>query len=99
VASVVSFKNGRPDRSNYRRFRMKTVTGQNDFACMAETVHRRYGRLLHEQREAEAAATGDSQSSEPMLLHEASPMFGVPASAGKTNQSDETGKIASTDRL
>src|SRR5204863_9930628 len=73
VASMVSFRHGRPDRSNYRRFRMKTVEGQNDFACMAETVHRRYGRLLHEQREAEATATGDSQSSEPMLLHEASP--------------------------
>src|SRR5881396_612168 len=54
VASMVSFRNGRPDRSNYRRFKMKTVTGQNDFACMAETVHRRYARMLHEQREAEA---------------------------------------------
>jgi excinuclease ABC subunit C len=45
VASMVSFKNGRPDRSNYRRFKMKTVTGQDDFACMAETIRRRYSRL------------------------------------------------------
>lgn len=44
VASMVSFKNGRPDRSNYRRFKMKTVTGQDDFACMAETIRRRYTR-------------------------------------------------------
>src|SRR2546421_5554818 len=50
VASMVSFRNGRPDRSNYRRFKMKTVTGQNDFACMAETVQRRYSRLLREAR-------------------------------------------------
>ncbi|HYV26685.1 MAG TPA: excinuclease ABC subunit UvrC [Candidatus Eisenbacteria bacterium] len=48
VASMVSFRHGRPDRSNYRRFRMKTVEGQNDFAAMAETVRRRYTRLLHE---------------------------------------------------
>src|SRR3989442_1231027 len=52
VASMVSFRNGKPDRSNYRRFKMKTVTGQDDFACMAETVRRRYSRLL---KEAEAA--------------------------------------------
>ncbi|HVK58648.1 MAG TPA: helix-hairpin-helix domain-containing protein, partial [Candidatus Kapabacteria bacterium] len=45
VSSMVSFKNGRPDRQNYRRFKMKTVTGQDDFACMAETVKRRYSRL------------------------------------------------------
>ncbi|HEY3916056.1 MAG TPA: excinuclease ABC subunit UvrC [Verrucomicrobiae bacterium] len=49
VASLVSFYDGRPDRSNYRRFRMKTVTGQDDFACMAEAVRRRYSRVLLEQ--------------------------------------------------
>ncbi|HEX7860609.1 MAG TPA: excinuclease ABC subunit UvrC [Verrucomicrobiae bacterium] len=48
VSSMVSFKNGRPDRQNYRRFKMKTVTGQDDFACMAETVKRRYSRMVHE---------------------------------------------------
>src|ERR1700722_3809478 len=48
VASMVSFRDGKPDRSNYRRFRMKTVTGQDDFACMAETVRRRYTRLARE---------------------------------------------------
>lgn len=48
VASMVSFKNGRPDRGNYRRFRMKTVIGQDDFACMAETIRRRYSRLLNQ---------------------------------------------------
>ncbi|HTL16502.1 MAG TPA: GIY-YIG nuclease family protein, partial [Patescibacteria group bacterium] len=42
VASLVSFRNGRPDRSNYRRFRIKTVDGQDDFASVAEVVRRRY---------------------------------------------------------
>jgi excinuclease ABC subunit C len=48
VSSMVSFKNGRPDRVNYRRFRMKTVVGQDDFASMAETVRRRYTRMKEE---------------------------------------------------
>ena len=48
VASMVSFRNGRPDRANYRRFKMKTVVGQDDFACMAETTRRRYTRLKSE---------------------------------------------------
>ncbi|MBM3835505.1 MAG: excinuclease ABC subunit UvrC [Verrucomicrobia bacterium] len=48
VASMVSFRNGRPDRANYRRFKMKTVVGQDDFACIAETVRRRYSRVLRE---------------------------------------------------
>lgn len=50
VASLVTFRNGRPERSGYRRFRMKSVAGQDDFACMAETVHRRYSRLLRERQ-------------------------------------------------
>jgi excinuclease ABC subunit C len=58
VASMVSFWHGRPDRSNYRRFKMKTVTAQNDFACMAETVRRRYSRLLKEARESAPAILG-----------------------------------------
>ncbi len=48
VASLVSFKHGRPDRANYRRFKIKTVEGQDDFASMAEVVKRRYTRLLME---------------------------------------------------
>jgi len=48
VASLVSFKHGRPDRANYRRFKIKTVAGQDDFASMAEVVKRRYSRLLRE---------------------------------------------------
>ena len=50
VASLVSFKQGRPDRANYRRFKIKTVAGQDDFASMAEVVHRRYSRLRREAK-------------------------------------------------
>ena len=69
VASLVSFWRGRPDRANYRRFKIKTVTGQDDFACMAETIRRRYSRLKREMANGEvrvanpagAAPSSDSQ--------------------------------------
>jgi excinuclease ABC subunit C len=63
VASLVSFKNGRPDRANYRRFKIKTVEGQDDFAGMAEVVKRRYSRLINEGRArspSEPRRAGDS---------------------------------------
>ncbi len=50
VASLVSFRNGRPDRANYRRFKIKTVEGQDDFASIAEVVRRRYTRVLNESK-------------------------------------------------
>lgn len=49
VAAMVRFVNGRPDKKNYRRFGIKTVTGPDDFASMKEVVHRRYRRLLEEE--------------------------------------------------
>ncbi len=50
VASLVCFREGRPDKNSYRRFRIKTVEGQNDFAMMNEVVKRYFSRLLREQR-------------------------------------------------
>ena len=49
VSAMVSFKNGQPDKNEYRRFNVKTVAGINDFATMAEVVYRRYKRLKEEQ--------------------------------------------------
>ncbi len=48
VASMVRFTNGSPDNQAYRRYRIKTVSGQDDFASMAEVVRRRYSRILFE---------------------------------------------------
>jgi excinuclease ABC subunit C len=56
VASCVSFKNGRPDRANYRRFKIKGFEGQDDFASIAEVVRRRYSRLKCEAADAAAPA-------------------------------------------
>jgi excinuclease ABC subunit C len=52
VASLISFKNGVPDRKNYRRFKLRTVVGKvDDFAAMREVVRRRYSRLIREGKE------------------------------------------------
>ena len=48
VASMVRFTNGRPDNRAYRRYRIKSVDMQNDFASMLEVVRRRYSRILGE---------------------------------------------------
>ena len=61
VASMVCFRNGVPDKDNYRRYRIRTVEGQDDFASMAEVVRRRYSRVLLEAREVEPDAAEFSQ--------------------------------------
>lgn len=48
VASMVVFEGGRPKKSDYRHFRIKTVVGPNDYGMMAEVLLRRYGRLVSE---------------------------------------------------
>ena len=48
VGSMVQFRDGRPDKSNYRRFKIRTVEGIDDFASIAEVVKRRYKRLTDE---------------------------------------------------
>jgi excinuclease ABC subunit C len=50
VSAVVCFRNGEPCKAEYRRFKVKTVVGINDFASMAEVVSRRYKRLLNEKQ-------------------------------------------------
>lgn len=42
VASMVVYENGKPKRSDYRKFRIKTVIGPNDYASMREVLHRRF---------------------------------------------------------
>ncbi|MBA2270183.1 MAG: excinuclease ABC subunit UvrC [Chthoniobacterales bacterium] len=61
VASMVCFRNGVPDKDNYRRYRIRTVAGQDDFASMAEVVRRRYSRVLLQARAANPDAAEFSQ--------------------------------------
>lgn len=48
VASMVEFRNGKPEKSNYRKFKIKTFEGNDDFKAMNEVVKRRYLRLKRE---------------------------------------------------
>ncbi len=51
IGSMVRFDNAHPDKSNYRRFKIKTVVGSDDFASINEIVMRRYKRLKNEQKD------------------------------------------------
>src|SRR5437667_2068486 len=61
VASMVCFRDGVADKNCYRRYRVRTVEGQDDFASMAEVVRRRYSRVLLQAREANPDAAEFSQ--------------------------------------
>jgi excinuclease ABC subunit C len=61
VASMVCFRDGVPDKDSYRRYRVRTVEGQDDFASMAEVVRRRYSRVLLEARDANSEVAEFSQ--------------------------------------
>src|SRR5215210_5698300 len=58
---MVCFRDGVPDRSNYRRYRIQGVEGQNDFASMAEVIRRRYSRALLEARDQQPDTAEFSQ--------------------------------------
>ena len=66
VGSMVVFEDGLPKRSDYRRFRIKGVAGQDDFASMEEMLRRRFTRLLEER--AESPAPGRRFSYPPALV-------------------------------
>ena len=51
VGSMVVYEKGKPKRSDYRKFRIKTVAGPNDYACMKEVLTRRFRHGMDERRE------------------------------------------------
>lgn len=51
VSAMVSFKDGTPDKTNYRKYKIRTVVGSNEYATTQEVIRRRYSRLLKEKRE------------------------------------------------
>ena len=53
VGSMIVFEKGRPKPSDYRKFRIKTVSGPDDYACMKEVLTRRFRHGLEEGRELE----------------------------------------------
>ncbi|MGM0713998.1 excinuclease ABC subunit UvrC [Brevibacillus parabrevis] len=50
VSAMIVFTDGRPDKKEYRKFKIKTVEGPDDYGSMREVVRRRYSRLLKENQ-------------------------------------------------
>src|SRR3954447_7403604 len=71
VASMVCFRDGVPDKNCYRRYRVRTVEGQDDFASMAEVVRRRYSRVLLEARDKNPDVAEFSQENPAEALERA----------------------------
>jgi excinuclease ABC subunit C len=95
VASMVCFRNGVPDKDNYRRYRIRTVEGQDDFASMAEVVRRRYSRVLLEARAANPDAAEFSQEN-PAEALERVVAAAVPGGRGGEPMSDPSHPAAET---
>ena len=53
VGSMIVYEKGKPKRSDYRKFRIKTVAGPNDYACMKEVLTRRFSHGMEEMKELE----------------------------------------------
>jgi excinuclease ABC subunit C len=68
VASMVVFIDGRPRPSEYRRFKIKTVEGANDFASMAEVLGRRFKRAAQAADAGDGDAKSESWAALPDLL-------------------------------
>ncbi len=76
VASMVVFEDGLPRKSEYRRFVIRSIDGQNDVAAMHEVITRRFRRMLDDQRATAAAGAADAAQQEGPLLID--PTTGAP---------------------
>ena len=65
VGSMVVFQNGAPRKEHYRRFKIKSVEGPDDFASMREVLRRRFGRMAASMPSGDAAILGAQPSSAP----------------------------------
>lgn len=93
VGSMVVFENGRPKPSDYRRFRIKTLEGQNDVGSLQEILRRRFKRLLAGSGDDGAGATDAELVAVPIGEGDASNM---PASTSAGESAGETGETGET---
>ncbi|WZL72135.1 excinuclease ABC subunit UvrC [Clostridiaceae bacterium 35-E11] len=61
VASMVVFENGKPKYSDYRRFKIKTIEGPNDYGSMQEVVYRRFKKGIEEKQAMEEKGIVDEE--------------------------------------
>src|SRR5256886_10784804 len=104
VASMVCFRDGVPDKNCYRRYRIRTVEGQDDFASMAEVVRRRYSRILLGARDADPDTAEFSQENpaealervgHPERNHQSSSDGGIPLPNEEVTQRDPSTSLRS----
>lgn len=63
VGSMIVFEKGKPKNSDYRKFRIKTVSGPDDYACMREVLTRRFTHGMEEREELEVKELGNEYGS------------------------------------
>mgnify|MGYP003251238365 FL=1 len=63
VGSMVVYEKGKPKRSDYRKFKIKSVSGPDDYACMREVLTRRFTHGIEEREELEGTAEGKEAGS------------------------------------
>jgi len=95
VASMVCFRDGVPDKNCYRRYRIRTVEGQDDFASMAEVVRRRYSRILLEARDTNPEAAEFSQENPAEALDRIGHRERIPLETVEAAQRDPSTSLRS----
>jgi excinuclease ABC subunit C len=85
VASLVVWEDGKMNKQAYRKFKVMTVLGVDDFASMREVVHRRYRRLLDENHKTDALKGHDFSRAD-----QAGEMSGALAPEGKSSKEPKT---------
>ena len=94
VGSMIVYEKGKPKRSDYRKFRIKTVSGPDDYACMKEVLTRRFLHGMEEQKELEHKELENEFGSFtrfPDLLH-------MDGGKGQVNISLQIGRATSRER-
>lgn len=77
VGSAVWFENGRPKRGEYRKFRVKTVEGSDDFASMREVVTRYFNRRMADEKPSPELVVIDGGRGQLSAAHEAMESLGL----------------------
>lgn len=77
VGSAVWFENGRPKRGEYRKFRVKTVEGSDDFASMREVVTRYFNRRIADEKPSPELVVIDGGRGQLSAAHEAMESLGL----------------------
>ncbi|MGK2934806.1 MAG: excinuclease ABC subunit UvrC [Gemmatimonadaceae bacterium] len=77
VGSAVWFENGRPKRGEYRKFRVKTVEGSDDFASMREVVTRYFNRRMADEKPSPELVVIDGGRGQLSAAHEAMESVGL----------------------